>query len=53
MVKTINQSFEDAVFDKLQEIKNKSGLAWDVFIIKAAEAYENKMKAKELIEGEE
>lgn len=47
-MKTINQSFDDADFNKLQEIKNRSGLSWGVFFVKAAESY-----AKEMIEKEE
>lgn len=42
-MKTINQSFEDADFYKLQEIKNRSGLSWSVFVVKAAEAYAEKL----------
>jgi hypothetical protein len=39
MVRSINPTFSDEDFNKIQEIKNRSGLSWDVFIIKAAEAY--------------
>lgn len=52
MTKTLNKVFNDEDFYKIQEIKNRSGLSWDVFIIKSAEAYAREMMNNELIEGE-
>jgi len=37
--KRVQAVLSDEDFYKIQEIKNISGLSWDVFIIKAAEAY--------------
>lgn len=48
MIRSINPRFKDEDFYKIQEIKNRSGLSWDVFIIKAAEVY-----AKNVLEGDE
>lgn len=48
-MKTINQSFEDADFYKLQEIKNRSGLSWGVFFVKAAEVLAEKEEMNGMI----
>jgi hypothetical protein len=45
-MRRIQAVLSDEDFYKIQEIKNRSGLSWDVFIIKAAEAY-----ARNVLEG--
>ena len=47
MVKTLNVPVDDQDFYRMQEIKNRSGLSWDVFIIKAAEVYGNAIAEEE------
>jgi hypothetical protein len=47
-MRRIQAVLSDEDFYKIQEIKNQSGLSWDVFIIKAAEAY-----ALNVLEGDD
>lgn len=37
--------YPDGAFQKVKEIKERSGLTWPAFIIKAADSFENEPKA--------
>lgn len=42
-MKNIQFVLDDPDYYMIQEVKNRSGLSWSVFVVKAAEAYAEKL----------